>query len=70
MTMSDVCYCNPRTGTDGSFHHAINCPLAMRMHSISIGASLKDERSEWQKGYDDGYAAGLAAAREKKGSLW
>ena len=52
MTMHDLCYCNPRPTTDGgTTGHALGAdPL---------------RSSEWQRGYDAGYAAGLAKGKER-----
>jgi hypothetical protein len=66
----DICYC---LGID----HAINCPLRPK-NTVTISSVASPvcpvpaetlERNfhstEWQKGYDAGYAAGLAAMRSR-----
>ena len=66
-----ICYCNPQMGADGTFHHAINCPLrnSTEVRVIGTPVDVADGRSEWQKGYDAGYAQGLASARRQRGPL-
>jgi hypothetical protein len=77
-----LCYCNPQSTAGGTFEHAVNCPLrpqvlvtpvqaASSLYSsettVLAGKSGEAVGSQWQRGYDVGFAAGLAAGKKAHG---
>ena len=67
-----LCYCNIQLTTDGRVtEHAINCPLRPKVsfHPATLVTPAQAAgplySSEFQRGYDAGYAAGLAAPGRK-----
>ncbi len=69
--MDGLCYCNIHLMTDGRIsEHALNCPARPKV-SIAAAQVLVTpaeaagpfHSSEWQRGYEAGYAAGLAARK-------